>query len=192
MDALGGWPRFVSALIATGRLPSTRVGLLAPGSRDERYAANPKYADALSEHVLPTLKESAPSGEPPVLMGQSLGAVAALHAEWTHPGTFAGLLLQSGSFFTPELDPQEAGYAHWKPVTGFVAEVLQAKKAPSTPAVAVCFATAEENAANNRQIAAKLAGLGCPVTLGEVRDAHPFTCWRGLLDPNLTDLLRSI
>lgn len=192
MDALGGLTRFVSAMIATGRLPSTRVGLLAPGSRDERYAANPKYADALCEHVLPTLREAAPSRKPPVLMGQSLGAVAALHAEWTHPGTFAGLLLESGSFFTPELDPQEAGYAHWKPVTGFVAEVLRARKAPTTPPVAVCFGTAEENAANNRQIAAKLAALGCPVRVGEVRDGHTFTCWRDLLDPNLTDLLRSI
>jgi enterochelin esterase family protein len=125
-------------------------------------------------------------------MGQSLGAVAALHAEWTHPGTFGGLLLQSGSFFTPELDAQESGYAHWKPVTTFVAEVLQAEKAPSRPPVTVCFGAAEENAANNRQLAAKLRDLGYPVQTGEVRDGHTFTCWRDLLDPHLTDLLRRI
>jgi enterochelin esterase family protein len=216
MDHLGELTRYVGAMIAlrqtqgtkgadgttgaggttaddTSGLPPMRVGLLAPGSRDERYAANPAYAEALCQHVLPAVLDiAATAGQPPVLMGQSLGAVAALHAEWTHPGTFAGLFLQSGSFFTPELDAQESGYAHWKPVTTFVAEVLQAKEAPSTPPSAVGFGTAEENAANNRQLAAKLAALGCPVTVGEVRDGHTFTCWRDLLDPHLTDLLRRI
>jgi enterochelin esterase family protein len=192
MDALGGLTRFVGAMIATQRLPPMRVGLLAPGARDERYAANPAYADALCEHVLPAVLQAAPSEKPPVLVGQSLGAVAALHAEWTHPGTFAGLLLESGSFFTPELDAQESGYAHWQAVTEFVAEVLSARSAPSTPPLAVGFGTAEENAANNRLIAAKLASLGCPAALGEVRDGHTFTCWRDLLDPHLTDLLRRI
>ena len=190
MDALGELTRFVGAMIAADRLPPMRVGLLAPGARDERYAANLAYADALGDHVLPAVRDAAPSDDRPVLMGQSLGAVAALHAEWTHPGTFAGLLLQSGSFFTPALDAHESGYAHWKPVTAFVAEVLDAHRALSTPPVTVAFGTAEENAANNRQIAAKLADLGCDVRVGEVRDGHTFTCWRDLLDPHLTDLLR--
>jgi len=192
MDTLGELTRFLGAMIASGRLPPTRVGLLAPGARDERYAANPDYADALCAHVLPAVRDLAPSKNLPVLMGQSLGAVAALHAEWTHPGTFAGLLLQSGSFFTPELDGHESGYSHWRPVTAFVAEVLTARRAPSTPPVTVCFGTAEENAANNRQLAAKLAALGFPVALGEVRDGHTFTCWRDLLDPHLTDLIERI
>jgi enterochelin esterase family protein len=198
MDKLGELTRFVGAMMAlrqaegTRGLPPIRVGLIAPGARDERYAANPAYADALCEHVLPAVLEVAPSKKQPALMGQSLGAVAALHAEWTHPGSFAGLFLQSGSFFTPELDAHESGYAHWKPVTAFVAEVLEAKKAPSTPPVTVGFGSAEENAANNRQLAAKLAALGCAVEVGEVRDGHTFTCWRDLLDPHLTDLLRRI
>jgi enterochelin esterase family protein len=123
-------------------------------------------------------------------MGQSLGALAALHAEWTHPGTFAGLLLQSGSFFTPELDGQESGFGHWGPVTRFVAEVHATRRAPSILPIGVCFGSAEENAANNRLMAAKLAELGLPVTVGEVRDGHTFTCWRDLLDPNLTAILR--
>jgi enterochelin esterase-like enzyme len=205
MDNLGELTRYIGAMIALRQaqgtsgpqvargLPPMRVGLLAPGSRDERYAANPAYADALCQHVLPAVLDVAPTdGQPPVLMGQSLGAVAALHAEWTHPGTFAGLFLESGSFFTPELDAQESGYAHWKPVTTFVAAVLQAAEAPSTPPSTIGFGTAEENAANNRQLAAKLAALGCPVSVGEVRDGHTFTCWRDLLDPHLTDLLRRI
>ena len=32
------------------------------------------------------------------------------HAEWHHPGTFAGLLLLSGSFFMDEFDSHESGF----------------------------------------------------------------------------------
>jgi len=192
MDSLGELTRFVGAMIASGSLPPLRVGLLAPGPRDERYAANPAYADALVRHVVPAVRAATPTATPPVLMGQSLGALAALHAEWTYPGTFAGLLLQSGSFFMPDLDAHESGYASWQPVTAFVAEVLATRKSRSKPPTTVCFGSAEENAANNRRIAAHLRSLGWPVTLGEVRDGHTFTCWRDLLDPHLTDLLRRI
>jgi enterochelin esterase family protein len=205
MDALGELTRYVGAMIALRQaqgasgaqgaapgLPALRVGLLAPGSRDERYAANPAYADALCDHVLPRLRSTVATVGRPVLLGQSLGALAALHAEWTHPGTFAGLGLQSGSFFTPEHDAQESGYAQWRPVTAFVAQVHRAHRAPSTPAVAIGFGVAEENAANNRQLAATLTALGCPVSTTEVRDGHTFTCWRDLLDPQLTDLITDL
>lgn len=190
MDTLGELTRFVAAKIACEDLPPMRVGLLAPGPRNERYAANPAYADTLCEIVVPLLRQLAPTAGAPVLMGQSLGALAALYAEWTHPGTFGGLLLQSGSFFTLELDAQESGFSHWDAVSGFVSDVLNATRAPSRPPIGICYGTAEDNAANNRQVALALTKLGCDVRVGEVRDGHNYTCWRDLLDPNLTDLLR--
>ena len=118
MDAYGALTRYVGAAIAAGRLPRMRVALLAPGARNERYAANPAYAAALVDHVVPFLAKTCPSPVAPVLMGQSLGALAALHAAWTSPGVFSGLFLQSGSFFTPDLDPQESGFEYWAEVTG--------------------------------------------------------------------------
>jgi enterochelin esterase-like enzyme len=133
----------------------------------------------------------APGDAKPVLIGQSLGALAALHAEWTHPGTFGGLLLQSGSFFTRELDEHESGFSQWAPVTEFVAEVHRARRAPTTLPVGICFGTAEENAANNQLLAKTLTDLGLPVAVGEVRDGHTFTCWRDLLDPHLVDLMNA-
>ena len=195
MDHLGELTRFVGVMTAlrrvqgTGGLPPVRVALLAPGPRDERYSASTAYADALCETVVPALLAEAPTVGRPVLMGQSLGALAALHAEWRHPGTFSGLLLQSGSFFTPQLDGHESGHGGWDRITAFVAEVLAATEAPSTPPVGICFGTAEENAANNRHLAAALVRLGVRVSLGEVRDGHTWTCWRDLLDPHLIDVL---
>jgi enterochelin esterase family protein len=179
--------------IAAGMLPRLRVALLAPGPRNERYSANPAYASALTDHVLPTLLAACPSDHRPVLVGQSLGGLAALHAAWTSPGTFAGLMLQSGSFFTPELDPQESAFEFWDDVTGFVATVHAATQgAPDAPSVAMTCGTAEENHANNLLLRDHLLDVGLDVSWGEVRQAHTWTCWRDLLDPHLTDLLRKV
>ena len=53
MDAYGGVVRYAATR------PPMRVGLLAPGSdRDARYAANPAYAAALVDEVLPAITDA--------------------------------------------------------------------------------------------------------------------------------------
>ena len=193
MDKLGELTRYVGALIGADRLPPMRVALLTPGPRDERYAANPAYAAALTDRVLPRIRAAYPTRGLPVLSGQSLGGVAALHAAWTSPGVFGGLLLQSGSFFTAELDGQESGFAHWDAVTGFVATVHAATRAaPGAPRTTLTCGTAEENFANNRLMADQLAATGVRVSWGQARQGHTWTCWRDTLDPHLTDLLTEV
>jgi enterochelin esterase family protein len=143
--------------------------------------------------VLPAIDAAAPIAGRPVLMGQSLGALAALHAAWTSPLTFAGLFLQSGSFFTAALDPQESGFERWGQVTGFVASVHAASQAaPDAPPVTFTCGTAEENLANNLAMRDHLAAVGVEVGWGDVRDGHTWTCWRDTLDPHLTDLLTRV
>src|SRR5262249_41254173 len=160
--------------------------LLSPGPRNRRYAANPAYARALTTRVLPAISQEVHVAGRPVLIGQSLGALAALHAAWTSEGTFAGLLLQSGSFFTPKLDPQESGFEFWHEVTGFVASVRAATQAaPAAPAVALTCGTAEENYDNNVEMRDHLASLGLDPGWGEARDGHTWTCWRDTLHPYL-------
>jgi enterochelin esterase family protein len=142
--------------------------------------------------VIPALQERFRTPPRLVLMGVSLGALAALHAEWAHPGTLAGLFLQSGSFFAPDTDPQEQGFEGFGAVTAFVSRVLRASSAPSTPAVAMTCGSAEENLANNRVMAARLAELGVAARLDESPDAHNFVSWRDMLDPHLTSLLTHV
>ena len=188
MDAYGGVVRYAATL------PPLRVGLLSPGSdRDERYAANPAYAAALVDDVLPAITDAFETTHRPVLLGQSLGALAALHAAWTAPGAFAGLMLQSGSFFTPAFDPQEAGYGYFGQVTGFVATVLDSQQAaPGAPEVAMTCGTAEENLANNLALRDHLRDVGMNVAWGEVRQGHTWMCWRDSLDPHLGGLLARV
>ena len=188
MDEYGGVVRYAATR------PPMRVGLLSPGeSRDERYAANPAYAAALVDEVVPAITGTFETVNKPVLLGQSLGALAALHAAWTAPDAFAGLMLQSGSFFTPVLDPQESDYAYFAQVTGFVATVMAARQAaPRPPEVAMTCGTAEENLANNLALRDHLRSVGMNVVWGEVRQGHTWTCWRDSLHPHLAGLLKKV
>lgn len=190
MDAYGALTSYVGALVGAGRLPPMRVALVAAGPRNKRYAANPAYARALRNRLVPALADAVPCQGRPVLIGQSLGAVAALHAAWTGPSTFAGLFLQSGSYFTVDLDPQESGFEFWSAVTGFVAGVHAAEQAaPDAPLTTLTCGTAEENHANNLAMRDTLTRVGVETAWGELRDGHTWTCWRDALDPHLTDLL---
>jgi enterochelin esterase family protein len=193
MDVYGGLTRYVGAMIGAGRLPRMRVALVAPGPRNKRYAANPRYARAFRRRLLPAVSEAVQVAGRPVLMGQSLGALAALHVAWTNPGTFAGLFLQSGSYFTPELDGQESGFDFWPEVTGFVASVRAAQQAaPDAPVTTLVCGTLEENYANNLAMRDHLVAVGVETHWGEVRDGHTWTGWRDTLDPHLTDLLLKV
>ena len=101
-------------------------------------------------------------------------------------------MLQSSSFFTPELDPQESDFSGFAAVTEFVAGVHAAESDPEpVPTVLTC-GTVEENLANNRLMAESLDRLGYPVRLVTVRDAHNYTAWRDALHPYLTELVNEV
>ena len=186
---LGGFTRYLAAAVSAGLLPPVRALLLAPSDRNGWYAANPAYAEALCAEVLPTLPLATSMR---IGVGVSLGGLAMLHAHRSHPGTFDGLLLQSGSFFTPDLDPQESGFAGFAAVTGFVAEASH--PAPGECPVSAVFTcgVVEENLANNRAMAQALRRNGYRTEFVEVRDAHNFTAWRDALHPQLTRLVTTL
>jgi enterochelin esterase family protein len=186
--ALGGFVRYVAAMIAAGVIPPARVALLAPGERNEWYAANPDYAGTLIDAVLPAL----PPATVRIGVGVSLGALAMLHAHRLHPNAFDGLMLQSGSFFTPDLDGQESGFSGFAPVTAFVASVLAAGPDPAPVPTVVTCGVAEENLANNQRMASTLADLGYDVSMDTTRDAHNYTAWRDALHPRLAGLIRKL
>lgn len=170
-------PEFERAAGLTARFPHEHVALLSPGNRNEWYSASPAYAAALVRDVLPGL----PPG-PVVGLGASLGALALLHAETRYPGSFAGLFLQSGSYFTAELDPQESGFPRYRRILAFV------QRARPVPArVVLTCGRDEENLLNNRAMATRLG-----VALLEVPGGHSMTTWRDALDPHLHRLLQEV
>jgi enterochelin esterase-like enzyme len=183
LDALAGLTRYSAAMIAAGELPPHRVALLTPDNRDEWYSASALYSRALAADVLPALNPVDTVG-----MGASLGALAMLHAHVRRP--FAGLFLQSGSFFMPRLDPQESGFPRFRRIVRAVRSLQRDAGIPE-PVVMTC-GVAEENLANNRVMAAALAAQEFDVELHVNPDMHNYTGWRDVLHPHLTHLLAKV
>ena len=185
---LGGLTQYLGAAIADESLPPLRAALVGPGDRNAWYSANPEYAKALMNDVLDELDDVAPATVR-IGIGASLGGLAMLHAHRAHPDRLDGLFLQSGSFFTPQLDPQEKDFSGFPAVTEFVAAVHNASDDPHpVPSVITC-GTVEENLANNELMAGTLERLGYPVRMTTVRDAHNYTAWRDAWHPHLPDLV---
>ena len=166
-----------------------RVLLLKPVDRDRSYSASPGYARALMEHALPRVCSQFNTAPGLVGLGASLGALALMHAAVTHPGRFAGLLLQSGSFFTARYDAHEQRFGHYERVCRFVEDATADSTGLSGTGVAMTCGTGEENLDNNRLFASRLRSAGADVSLIENRDGHNYTAWRDCLDPALAVLL---
>ncbi len=183
-DALSSLSHYAGAMIASGELPPFRVAMLGPGHRDEWYSGSAHYARALATDVLPVLEGAVPVG-----MGASLGALAVLHVH-ARRGVFAGLFLQSGSFFVPRHDAHESRFPRYRRIVRVVRE-LHRDAGPPVPATLTC-GVGEENLANNRLMARALATQGFDATLHVNPDLHNYTGWRDAFHPPLTRLLAGV
>ncbi len=103
-----------------------------------------------------------------------------------------GVLAQSGSFFQVRHDDSESGFRYFGRISRAVQAVLDTRHAEHRLVVGMTCGALEENAANNRDMAAALARAGHDVRHREVDDLHSYTAWRDALDPTLTDVLRTV
>jgi enterochelin esterase-like enzyme len=190
-DELACLTSYLGVMAGRGALPGVRAALLSPGPRDDWYSANGAYTRALCLAVLPNLRSRVTTTSV-TGMGASLGALAMLHAQRRHTGTFDALFLQSGSFFHPRFDAHERRFPHYDRIERSVDGVLRAggHRAP-VPVVMTC-GRIEENIENNRTMARALAAQGYDVALHELPDVHNYTAWRDSFDPYLTRLLRMV
>jgi enterochelin esterase family protein len=185
-DTFSSITTWAAAAVNRGWVPPFRMALLHPVERIEWFSANPAYAGALIDQVLPAISSAVAVTGRPALTGASLGALAALHAHLSHPGAFAGLFLQSGSFFT---DLPEGREESLRAIPPFVADVhAAALLAEPVPAV-LTVGVVERNRQNVRHMAETLAAQGYDVQLHEMPDGHNYTAWRDAFDPHLTELL---
>lgn len=185
-----GLVRLLDHLVDFGEVPELRAALLPPpGDRNESYSASARYADVFAAELLPLVRERAPFERQPVVLGASLGALAALHVHFRSPGLLGGLFLQSGSFFRPRLDRHEADFARFARMTRFVGQVSgRTGFALPLPTTITC-GTLEENFDNNVRLVEALERRGWPVRTTWNRDAHNWTSWRDTLHPHLAELM---
>jgi enterochelin esterase-like enzyme len=182
--------RLLDHLVDFGEVPELRAALVAPpGDRNESYSASARYANALAADLVPGILREAPSNRPPVLVGASLGALAALHAHFRNPGLLGGLLLQSGSFFRRRFDRSEEAFPRFARIARFVGQVHGRRGfAARIPATITC-GIVEENFDNNRALVGALKRRDWDIDCVWHRDAHNWTSWRDTLHPQLAELL---
>lgn len=171
-------------LVERGEVKPHRVALVAPEDRFETYSASPAFARELAASLTPLRGRR-------VGVGASLGGLALLHAQRLEPDAFAGLFLQSGSYFRRRTDPQEARFARFGRVDRFVGSVLRAGDGATPVPTTLTCALDEENYANNAAVARALAEQGYPVELHAARGGHDWPTWRRALEQHLPALLRS-
>ena len=172
--------------VESGALPAHRVALVSAGDRFEAFSASARYGRALAA-ALDELGRGRRVG-----VGSSLGALALLHAHRLEPRAFAGLFLQSGSYFRRRTDPQERGFSRFARIDRFVGGVLgSADGARPVPTTITC-ALDEENYANNAVLAQALAAQGYVVDFHAARGAHDWTTWRRAVALHLPALLRKV
>ncbi len=185
---LAGLAAYASALIATGELPAFRMALLTPVERDEWYSANPAYI-AASEGALAMVSSRTSLEGRVVVMGASLGGLAALVVARALGERCGGVFSQSGSFFTPRLDEQESAYPFFDRIVAAVDTIVSDGPAPHPLNVGMTCGALEENLGNNRAVAKALSQQGHHVRIREVRDLHNYTAWRDSLHTGLTEVL---
>ncbi|MGI8418398.1 MAG: alpha/beta hydrolase [Nakamurella sp.] len=178
---------------AAQELP-VRVALLDPpiSYRNPWYAADPDYADHIGATVIPALKASVATSATAGI-GASLGAVAMMAIHRRHPDSLDAIALQSGSFFTGELDQQESSWPQFAQVCAAVAAMADALpvQVRAVP-VLMTVGAIEENRANNELMAGALSFQGYEVDAKIVPDAHNMIGWRDAWSPGLDELMRTI
>lgn len=169
-----------------------RVALLDPpsGLRDTWYAANAAYSEHLTKVVIPAIADRVSVGAV-IGLGASLGALAIAALQDRQPKLLHAMALQSGSFFTAELDGQEDSYSQFEHICSAVRHLTD--RAPNeirpVPGFITCGAV-EENLGNNEAIGAVLSEQGYELRFDVVGDAHTMIGWRDAWSPDLEDLIR--
>lgn len=191
-DDLARVTRYCAAHVASGVLPPHRVALAHPVMRDSWYSGSPQYLRTMAEAGLDRLEARFPVSGPVVVMGASLGGLTALLLGLSAAPRVGAVLAQSGSFFQVRHDEAESGYRFFGRISRSVQAILDARHADHPLVVGMTCGALEENAANNRDMAAALRRAGHDVRYREVADLHNYTAWRDALDPTLTDVLRTV
>jgi enterochelin esterase-like enzyme len=196
---LASLTRYAAVMQADGTLPAFRMALMQPVQRDEWYAASPRYLAACGK-AMDAVAGRVATEPGLVAMGASLGGLAAVLLAVSDPERFVAAFSQSGSFFRPALDPQEASYPFFDRVAASVDALTRrrrrprnAEQRPGQPVqIALTCGELEENMANNRAVADALRAAGHDVAIRTLPDLHNYTAWRDGLHPSLTALLQSV
>jgi enterochelin esterase-like enzyme len=178
-----GLDRCLEWMIATGLLAPHRILMLEPRNRHEEYIASTRHSHHVIDEVIPHVRRRHHVHGQPILLGASLGAVAAWHVAAQSPESFGGVFLQSGTFAFeahPELpEPMQTSIAD------FVTRAIH-RRLPMP--VAMSCGRYESLIQWNRRVADALSAAGNRVALRPAWAGHDWGAWSDSLIWGLTFL----
>jgi enterochelin esterase-like enzyme len=166
-------------------IESIRGSMRRGPTRVESLTAPATFESFVVDELLPMLADRLPVTDEParsVVVGQSLGGLAALWLAHRHPGRFGSAVAQSSSLWWPGGDGQLSGD-----------DVLTAY-ASSVPPLRLFVEVGSEETqvlSGNRQLRPLLSGMGDAATYREFRGGHDYACWRGGIGDGLSAVLGS-
>ncbi len=183
-------PRTVANLAEAGRIPPALLVLVdnAPGAREPELGANPVFADFLARELLPSvLRRHRIRADPAttVLVGSSLGGLAAAYAALRHSERFGCVLAQSGAFYAPGPPGAGASRTLMELYARERVRPLRFYLDAGTREVLVPPGFAASLLAGVRHLRDVLAAKGYPVAYREFEGGHDYACWRGTLADGL-------
>jgi enterochelin esterase family protein len=167
-------------LIHRGDLAATVVAFLHPKDRLTEYADSPEHARFLTDELLPQLTGEYPLTGQRCLLGASFGAVASLSAAVRAPGTYASLILLSGSFVFTDGGQDHRGGPVFEPVATFV-DAYRRRPTRAADRLFLSCGVYEPLIVRNRAMRPIFESTGMAVRYVEARDGHTWENWRDRL-----------
>lgn len=169
----------------TGRVAALMVD---PDDRLVEYGADPHHAEHLVYEAIPAARHRVDAIRI-IALGASFGGVASLHAAWRYPGTFSGLVLQSGSFVEATGGPFRRGKP-FAPVVQFMRELWE-DPGDLPGHMHLSCGQFDGLIGDNRRMVDRLGDIGIEVGWEEVAGGHHWGLWQDLLGAGLTFALAS-
>lgn len=190
-DALARLTKRAGGLMGSGKVRPFRVALVDPAweLRNNWYSCSAAYADALTQSVIPEIKDRIHVEGRIAAIGASLGAISLLHAEYTYPGTFGAMMLQSTSFHHERfISRQEVDYVERGRVEEFVEKLGSTPFAAETMQIGITW-NEGPGVPGNKVMSNILSTQGHAMEGGLVAGGHDYESWGNALDPVLGNVL---
>jgi enterochelin esterase-like enzyme len=174
-----GLATILDNLIHRGDVPPVIAALTQAHDRIAEYTGDSRHEDFVARDLLSTLRARLPLREDPagvVLVGASLGAVAALSTAWRHGSTVGGLILLSGSFIFDRHLLRERDSLFAK-IADFIDRLRQDPR-DLPRRIFVSCGVYEGLVGQNRALVDFLRQRGRAVRFREPHDAHHWQNWR--------------
>lgn len=192
-DDLAHLTEHMGELMASGRVVPHRVALLEPvwGFRNDWYGASPAYHDTLAKSIIPEIRNRVAVVGPIAGMGASLGAISLLGTEYTYPGTFGALRLQSTAFHHPHPDfdgGENDIYGEYGRVAGLVEKIASTPLATNMLQIGITWCDRIEYRGNTI-MSNVLSRQEHVLEGGLVPGGHNYASWEQTYEPVLANVL---